>query len=273
MEKSPMGPCPRCRRHVLAAERTCPFCGLTRREVLIAVGALLVTADTSRAQEQAKYGGARPTPDWAAWNHALAHWRVTVGLSPAVKSWSEHKVGTSVAYSVTIKRGADAARKSSVQATLDAVAADSVTLRVEADGAKPFPQQFQLKAGVPKEFKVTDLGKEELAVDGKKFNCDVKSYDGNGIAFKVWHCADAPSGLVKVVQGGETTAIEKLDVQLTAAGKARPCTIWVTTSGATEVREWQSKDVPGLMVKRVETVKDAAGAVISVTTVEATAIK
>ncbi len=240
--KQSLGPCPKCRRHVSAGADVCPFCGVSRRGLLVAAGALLVAPDAAFAQDpQPAYGAARPPEHIAVWDRVFADWRTLYALGGSAESWAKRAPGTSVSYRLDTVNG-----KVDIRTTLVEVGADAVSLKNEPGAVRRLSRK-------PYPLKLEKEEKQELEIDGKKFNCDVRSYKSG---MKVWLTADIPGGVAKMAFPGETHEVVKLSEKIVAAGKERTCVVWCSTgaSGGMETREWRAEGVPGLVVKWEETV-------------------
>jgi hypothetical protein len=249
-------------------EAACPFCqtpfGLTRRDFAVGAAAfaavgLAPVADAARAPEmqQEEYGVPRPVPEPvgpSAVDAIYDDWLSEVGILNAAESWATHKPQTVVRYSST-----DGSRPARVNATLTLmkVADAAVTINIGLVGRKAEERVFARGAGIPKDAKVTDEGKETIEVDGTKYECEAKAHELPGRTFKVWWCKDAPLGFAKVTCGEETTRLVKAKESVKLAWGEADCSVWETTVGDTVRKVWRSEKTPGLVV-RLETMTKKA---------------
>ncbi len=236
-----MDACPGCKRHVLASDGACPFCGatLTRRDFAVLASSILIGGTTLACDQDppaVEYGAPRAPEPAVTWDQVFVDWRATFGLSESLKSWASKKPGTSVLYAVAL---------GTTRITLSEAAADSITITDEQGKARKITTKpsVDLAASLKKE------EKQEVEVDARKFNCDVRTYEVMKRTLKVWSSNDAPERLVKVEYGGETTELVALAEKLTVAGKEHSCYVWRSVSGNVETRFWRADGVPGLTLK------------------------
>jgi hypothetical protein len=240
---------------------------LTRRDfgiaAVAATAALLAPkADAAvlPADQETKYGIARPRPDPAAeqiliWDRLYGGWMTEFGLLSPGKNWSGRKVGTLVSFTGSSGGGVGRPSSTAVTYRLAKKADTGVSLDIEFFGAKSVERTLTCNDGVAKDAKVTETGKESLTIDGKKFECEVKSYEVPGRTFKIWWNKDLPMGFAKAVSGEETTTLQKSKETVDVAGKKYDCSVWETKRGDTTIKSWRCADFPGTVVRLEETVK------------------
>ena len=269
-----MGPCPTCSRHVFLSEGACPFCGaswtLTRRgfgiAAVAATAALLAPradAAVKPSDQEAKYGIARPRPDPAAeqiliWDRLYGGWMTEFGLLSPGKNWSGRKPGTLVSFTGTSSGGAGRPASTAVAYRLAKRADSGVSIDIEFFGAKSVERTLTCADGVAKDAKVTETGKETIDVDGRKVECDVKSYELPGRTFKICWNKDLPFGFARCSSGEETTTLLKSKETVEIASKKYECSTWETKRGETTIKTWRCADFPGTVVRLEETVKGGA---------------
>lgn len=271
-----MGPCPKCKRHVFVSEERCPFCGArwgsSASPFLSAAAAASIflggtnldaapkvpppVMDASAPVQETKYGGPRPDRNVVTWDRVFGDWETGIGLGGVGEQWAKRKPGTTVTYS---------AGGTKITATLDSVDDASAIVSLSTEFGKPVKKILTVKDALTKNATVKSEKAEELTIDGKKFSCTVKTYDGTGKTLNIWWCSDAPGGYAKIEFGAETLELVKLKETITVAGKKRDCSVWKTTLPAGTIREWRTPEIPGGVAKWEEKLDSGATTTVEVT--------
>lgn len=270
-----MGPCPKCKRHVFVSEERCPFCGArwgTSALLSAAAAASMLfggnhldaapkvpppVMDASAPVQETKYGGPRPDRTVVVWDRVFSDWETALGLGGVGESWAKRKAGSSVTYS---------SGGTKFVVTLESADDKNATVSIAGEW-KPTKKIFSAKNALTTNATLKSEKDEELTIDGKKFSCKVKSYEGLGKTLNIWWCADAPGGYAKIEFGAETLELVKLKETINVAGKKRDCSVWKTTLPAGTVTEWRTPEIPGGVAKWEEKMDNG-----TTTTVEATGV-
>ena len=263
-----MGPCPNCKRHVSLSERACPFCGqefgMTRRD-LVGIAAAAATlaiapvADAAREpwHQAVEYGKPRPEPEPVGRTPAdliYSSWMADAGIFNPANAWASHKPGTIVTY---VSANAPKPARLSATISLEKVADAAISLKITPVSKKTEERTFGRNSGITKDAKVVDESKETIEIDGVKYDCALKTYEMPGRTFKIWSHKDAPSGVVKVVCGDETTTLVKAKETIKTKAGDFECSAWETVAGTTSTKTWRCEKAPGLAVRVIEAVKGA----------------
>lgn len=204
--------------------------------------------------------------------------------------WSGWKEGTTVTLRTTAVSGKTKVVKEE-KFTVTKVEGQTVLLKVEVDdnGTKSSTDQTVVAVETPVKFTGTEIGKQDLTVDGVKLACTileeegfygVSKFSGSKIKTKRWVCKGAPTpgGLVKeesasvqasVAARSSSFKLSRLKESVKIKGQAFTC--WVVETTATEenqkttARSWFSKEMPGWNVKSEKKV-DTGGSITTITT-------
>jgi hypothetical protein len=271
---------------VFLHERACPFCGATWLLSAVAAASLLLGApadaapppvpDAAMHWSEPEYGVERPPVDLIepsiVWAKTM-DWKVDYGLSPVAKSWGEARPGASVTYIVRVTGKGETPVRGGITHTLVKAGDDALEFTVMGTAREPSPAKLARRAEIPAEAKAVSWGTETLEIAGKKLECAWRTLEVPGREFRVWTAKDL--GVVRVECGDEASQYAGTE-EIAIAWQRRTCAVWTTSFGSTEIREWRSAEVPGLVARWEETVRDAGnpkGEALRVTTIDVSTIQ
>ncbi|MBI2901912.1 MAG: hypothetical protein HYY17_17145 [Planctomycetes bacterium] len=249
-----MGPCPKCRRHVLVSEHRCPFCGATWLMTAAAAVSLLFgsveaapapVADAIVAQQAPEYGVPRRPVDpklieWA-WVSLYGDWKGPYGFSPATSSWGGRAVGAKTHFDLN-----DGRKGHGLTFVLDRVDERQASLSMAINGELVAAKLIPVKPALPEEAVITKAGTGTLEVDGRKVECAITRYEWPGVDVRVWRSGDR---ILRVATDHEQCGYVKTE-DVTVGKVKLACEIWETVRGDVKSREWRSAEVPGGIVRR-----------------------
>lgn len=244
-----MGPCPKCRRHVVIADHKCPFCGAAWLMSAAAAASLLFgtaeaapvpDAPMTAVEQEQEYGVPRPPvdrklSDWA-WAVLYGDWKAQYGFSPATSSWRNVKAGQGVVLAVQ-----DGGRAHHMTVRVDRADEKQAALSVEIDDYRIAAKLVALRPAIPEEATVTKAGSGTVEVDGKNTECTITRYEWPGMDVRVWRAGER---ILRV-----ETAQEKCRFVRTEDLGKRRCEVWETVRGEEKILEWRSAEVPGGIVR------------------------
>jgi len=250
-----MGPCPKCRRHVLLAEHRCPFCGATwLRSAAAAVSILLGSSEAlpapvsdaprTAAEQAQEYGVERPPvdrkiADWV-WAGLYGDWKGPYGFSPVTSSWGGRSAGANVDFLVT-----DGKKSHRLTVALDRVDERQAALSIKLDEYRIGAKLVSVKPAIPEEASATKMGSQVLEIDKEKYECSILRYEWPGVDVRVWKWGDR---ILRVESAQEKSRFVKTE-EIEAAKRKMRCEVWETVRGDVTILEWRSEEVPGSVVR------------------------
>lgn len=133
--------------------------------------------------------------------------------NPQFTAWKDFAVGSSQTMESTMTSGEKTMTMTTTQ-ELTGKTADVVTIKISAEmemagekqSLKPHVQEVPAKA--PQQ-KMTEIGREQIAVAGESFDATVfQIVGGNNMTAKVWFCSKVPGGVVRVVMENAQGALK-----------------------------------------------------------------